>query len=184
MDNPIKNKNTSWVKNVDTNEAPRYNLKAPQLQNIKNLPLTTKNLLHMYSPFLWRIAKGHSLIIKRRWRRRPSKTLQICSQGTNLIKHVHQKLTIRRLSGHDSLQRTMNVLIIRSRRWWNSNSSSSRIDRCLSRSITCRGGRRRCTRRLNPMAFRACSHLSSPLPKKGGTYRSYDMNGLIRKKLL
>ena len=47
------------------------------------------------------------------------------------------------------------------------------------------GGRMRCdTGRLNPRAFRACSYLSSPLPKKGGIDRSNDMNGLKCRKLL
>jgi len=32
--------------------------------------------------------------------------------------------------------------------------------------------------------FRACSHLRSPLPKKGGTYRSDNMNRLRRRKLI
>ena len=37
---------------------------------------------------------------------------------------------------------------------------------------------------LYSRAFRASSHLSSPLPKEGDTYRSYDMNRLRRRKLL
>ena len=127
----------------------------------------------MYSPFLWRIAKGQSLIIKRRW---PSKACQIYLQELKLGKHVHQKLTMSRLNGHDSLQHTTNVRIIQSRRWRCSNSSQIHIR--LSRRITCRRERRRCDTKkwLNPRAFRACSHLSSSLPKKGGTYRSYNMN--------
>ena len=32
--------------------------------------------------------------------------------------------------------------------------------------------------------FRACSHLRSPLPKKGGTYRSDNMNRLRHRKLI
>ena len=126
----------------------------------------------MYSPFLWRIVKGQSLIIKKRWWRWPSNTRQICSQGLKLGKHVHQKLTMSRLNGHDSLQHTMNVWIIRSRRWRSSNSS--RIHICISSQITYKRRRtRRCTKeRLN---------LRSPLPKEGGTYRSYNMNRLRRQ---
>ena len=60
----------------------------------------------MYSPFLWRNAKGQSQIIKRRWRRRSSQMLQICSQSTKLIKHVHQKLSMSHLNGHDNIQHT------------------------------------------------------------------------------
>ena len=32
--------------------------------------------------------------------------------------------------------------------------------------------------------FRACSHLRRPLPKKGGTYKSYYMNRLRCRKVL
>ena len=137
----------------------------------------------MYSPFLWRNAKGQSHIIKRRWWRRLSKMLQICLQGTKLIKHVHQYLTMSRLNDHDSLQHTSNVWIIQGKRW--RNSRNSRINKLLSCSITCRRGRRRCdTRRLNPRTFRAISHLSSPLPKKGGTYKSDNMEKLRSGKLI
>ena len=74
----------------------------------------------MYSPFLWRNAKGQSKsIIKRRWRWRTPKPCQICSQATNLIKNVHQNLSLNRLNGQDMIQRTSNVWIIRSSRWRN-----------------------------------------------------------------
>ena len=53
--------------------------------------------------------------------------LQISSQSTDFIKHVHQKLTMSRLNGHDSLQRTSNVKIIQSK-WWRNNSSRSIIN--------------------------------------------------------
>ena len=36
-----------------------------------------------------------------------SQMLQIRSQSTKLIKHVHQNLTMSRLNGHDSLQHTV-----------------------------------------------------------------------------
>ena len=143
----------------------------------------------MYFPFLWRIAIGQSLIIKRRWLRWSSKTLQIRSQRPKLIKHVHQKLTMSHLNGHDSLQHTMNVPVIRSRRW--RNNSSIRIKVSIYILITWsrrrwRRRRRRCnTRRgrINSRAFKASSHLSWPLPKKGGTYGSNNMNRLKRWKL-
>ena len=85
--------------------------------------------------------------------------LQICSQSTKLIKHVHQNLTMSYLNGHDSLQCTTNVKVIRSKRWRNSNNSSTnKINRRLTRSSTCRRGRRGCsTRRLNSRTFRALS---------------------------
>ena len=99
---------------------------------------------------------------------------KICSQSTELIKHVHQKLTMSRLNGHYNLQRTTNVKVIRSRWWRNSSSNSSnRINKRLTKSSTCRRGRRGCdTKRLNSRTFRALSHISSHLPKKGGTYGS------------
>ena len=96
-------------------------------------------------------------------------------QGTKLIKHVHQKLTMSCLNGHDSIQYTANVWINRGRRWRN---SSSRINRLLSNSITCRRGRRRCDIGiLNPMTFRAGSHLSSLLPKKVALIRAIIWTG-------
>ena len=92
----------------------------------------------MYSPFLWRNAKGQSKsIIKRRWRWRTSKLCQICSQTTNLIKNVHQNLSLSRLNGQDMILRTLNVWIIRSS-WWRNVSST----RSLSSSNTCRRGRK------------------------------------------
>ena len=39
-------------------------------------------------------------------------------------------------------------------------------------------------RRLNMRAFRACSHLSSVLPKEGNTYGSYNVYRLKSKKLI
>ena len=96
----------------------------------------------MYSLFLWRNAKGQlETIIKRRWWRRTSKRHQICSQSMELIKHVHQNLTMSRMNGHDSLQRTTNVKVIQSRWWRNSNSSTNRISRRFTGSSTCRRGR-------------------------------------------
>ena len=93
----------------------------------------------MYFPFLWRNAKGQSKsIIKRRWRWRTLKPCQIYSQTTNLIKNVHQNLSLSRLNGQDMIQRTSNVWIIRSSRWRNVNSST----RSLSSSNTCRRGRK------------------------------------------
>ena len=80
-----------------------------------------------------------------------------------------------------------NARNIRSRRWRSSNSSRINISICSQITwIRRRRRRRRCTRRggIYSRAFRASSHLSSPLPKKGGTYRSYDMNGLRRRKLI
>ena len=85
----------------------------------------------MYSPFLWRIAKGQSrLIIKRRWWRCPSNACQIYMQGLKLHKHIHQKLTMSRLNGHDSVQHTLNARITWNRRWrinngrWSTYSSA------------------------------------------------------------
>ena len=181
MNNPIKNKNTSWAKkNLIHNEAPRYNLIAPQVQKS---PPNYKNPLQVYSLFLWRNAKEQSQIIKRRWRRWSSQILQIRSQSTKLIKHVHQNLSMSHLNGYDNLQHTSNVEIIWDRRWRNI-SSSNMINRLLSRSITCRRGRRRCDiGRLYPRAFRASSQLSSPLPKKGGTYGSNYVYKLRCRKL-
>ena len=96
----------------------------------------------MYSPFLWRNAKGQSQsIIKRRWRWRTPKPCQICSQTTNLIKNVHQNLSLSRLNGQDMIQRMTNVWIIRSSRWRNVSSTSSST-RNLSSSSTYRRGRR------------------------------------------
>ena len=96
----------------------------------------------MYSLFLWWNAKGQlETIIKRRWWRRTSKRHQICSQSMELIKHVHQNLTMSRMNGHDSLQRTTNVKVIQSRWWRNSNSSTNRISRRFTGSSTCRRGR-------------------------------------------
>ena len=74
----------------------------------------------MYSPFLWRNAKGQSKsIIKRRWGWRTPKSCQICLQTTNLIKNVHQNLSLSCLNGQDMIQHTSNVWIIRSSRWRN-----------------------------------------------------------------
>ena len=103
-----------------------------------------------------------------RWWRR-TLMLQICSQSTKLIKHVHQNLTMSYLNGHDSLQCTTNVKVIRSKRWRNSNNSSTnKINRRLTRSSTCRRGRRGCsTRRLNSRTFRALSLIWAALcPRK------------------
>ena len=113
----------------------------------------------MYSPLLWRNAKGQlESIIKRRWRRRTSKMRQIYSQSTELIKHVHQNLNMSCLNGHDRLQCTTNVKVIQSRWWKNSTSTSTnRISRRLTRSSTCRRRRGCGTRRLNSRAFRALS---------------------------
>ena len=45
--------------------------------------------------------------------------------------------------------------------------------------------RRGCgTRRLNPRTFRACSQLSNPLPKKGGTYGSDNVYRLRRGEVI
>ena len=96
----------------------------------------------MYSPFLWRNTKGQSKsIIKRRWRWRAPKSCQICSQTTNLIKNVHQNLSLSRLNGQDMIQRTSNVWIIWSSQWRNVSSSSTST-RSLGSSSTCRRGRR------------------------------------------
>ena len=111
-----------------------------QLQNNKNLPLTTKTPIHMYSPFLWRIAKGQSLIIKRRWLRWSSKTLQIRSQRPKLIKHVHQKLTMSCLNNHDSLQHTTNVRVIWSKRWRKSSSNQINVSICSRITWSSGGG--------------------------------------------
>ena len=92
--------------------------------------------------FLWWNAKEQSKsIIKRRWWWGSSKLCQLCSQGTDLIKHVHKNLSMSRLKSQDMIQRTSNVLIIRSSQWRNISSSSSSTRR-LSRSITYRRGRR------------------------------------------
>ena len=94
---------------------------------------------HMYSPFLWRNAKGQlKSIIRRRWRWRTPKLCQICSQSSNLIQNVHQNLFLSCLNSQDMIQRTSNVWIIRSSRWRNISSSSS----TKSLSSTCRRGRR------------------------------------------
>ena len=138
----------------------------------------------MYSPFLWQIAKGQSRpIIKRRWSRWLSKTHQLCMQRLKLREHIHQKLTMSRLNGHDSVQHTTNARIIQSRRW--RISGSSRINICICSQITWRSRRRCNTRRgLNSRSFKASSHLSSSLPKEGGTYKSYNVNRLKCRKLL
>ena len=139
---------------------------------------------HMYSPFLWRIAKGQSWLIIKRWRwwSRISSTCQICSQSMKLIKHIPQKLSMHRLNSHDSIQHTSNRRIARWR-WWRIHSSS-RVNILLSSRIT--RWRPRCgtCRRLDSRAFRASFQLSRSLPKKGGTYRSYDMYGLRCRKIL
>ena len=94
----------------------------------------------MYSFFLWWNAKGQSKsIIKRRWRWRTPKLCQISSQSSNLIKNVHQNLSLSCLNGQDMIQRTLNVWIIWSSRWRNVSSSSSST---RSLSSTCRRGRR------------------------------------------
>ena len=93
----------------------------------------------MYSPFLWRNAKGESKsIIKRRWRWRTPKPCQICLQTMNLIKNVHQNLSLSRLNGQDMIQRTSNVWIIWSSQWRNVSNSSTRS---ISSSNTCKRGR-------------------------------------------
>ena len=140
--------------------------------------------LNMYTPFLWGIAKGQSrLIIKRRWWRRPPNAFQIHSQCLKLREHIHQKLTMSRLNGHDSIQHTLNARITQSRRW--RINSDSGIDKLLSCRVTWRR-RMGCNtwKRLYTRAFRASFHLSCSLPKEGGTYRSYNVYGLRRRKIL
>ena len=107
----------------------------------------------MYSPFLWQNAKGQSKsIIKRRWRWRTPKPCQIYSQTTNLIKNVHQNLSLSRLNGQDMIQRTSNVWIIRSSRWRN-----------VSNSSTCRRGKRGNSTRICTLRTRKISsQVSSP----------------------
>ena len=81
---------------------------------------------HMYSHFLWWNAKGQSKsIIKRRWWWRTPKPCQIYSQSSNLIKNVHQNLSLSRRNGQDMIQRMLNVWIIRSSRWRNVSSSTT-----------------------------------------------------------
>ena len=97
---------------------------------------------NMYSPFLWWNAKRQSKsIIKRRWRWGLSKLSQLYTQSTDLIKHVHQNLSMRRLNGQDMIQRMSNVWIIWSSQWRNITISSSST-RHLSHISTCRRGRR------------------------------------------
>ena len=132
----------------------------------------------MYSPFLWRISKGQSeLIIKRRWRRRPSSTRQISTQNLKLREHIQQNLSICCLNGYDSIQHTLNGWITRRRRWRINNGS--RINKLLSSGVTWRR-RLRCNTcgRLYSRVFRANFHLSCSLPKEGVTYGSDDMNWL------
>ena len=124
--NSSKNKdikiNTSWAKKKIQSEAPRYNLKLQSSKSTKIFPY-----LHPYVlPLLWQIAKGQSrLIIKRRWRRWPSKTCQLCTQSLKLRENVHQKLTMSCLNGHESVQHTTNAIIIRNRRWRSSSTVGS-----------------------------------------------------------
>ena len=123
------------LKDKIQSEAPRYNLNNSTSSNQTKIksPSKTKNKykecqkhLSMYSPFLWRNAKGQSKsIIKRRRRWRTPKPCQICSQTSNLIQNVHQNLSLSRLNGQDMIQRTSNVGIIQSSRWRNISSSSS-----------------------------------------------------------
>ena len=136
----------------------------------------------MYSPFLWRNAKGQSKsIIKRSWRWRSSKLYRLCAQSTDLIEHVNQNLSMSRLNGQDMIQRTTNVWIIRSsRRRYISISSSS--TRRLNRISTCRRGRRENnTRRRTSRMRRINSQLSSPLPKEGG---AYERDNIVRLNLI
>ena len=134
----------------------------------------------MYSPFLWRNAKGQlKPIIKRRWRRRTPKLCQIYSQTSNLIQNVHQNLSLSCLNGQDMIQRTSNVGIIRSSWWRNiSNSSSTR-----SLSSTCRRGRKgNTTRRCTSRDRRISSQISSPLSKEGSTERTNNVDRLTNRK--
>ena len=115
---------------ISTRWSTEIQSKAPKLQKKKSPPIR----IHMYSPFLWQISKGQSwLIIKKRWRRGSSNARQICSQGLKLSKHIHQKLTMSRLNGYDSVQCTTNARNIRSRRWRISNNSQIN-ERIRSRS--------------------------------------------------
>ena len=127
----------SWITQTKIHQEPKkgkYTMKHLDTiysSNIQKSPPNYKNPLQMSKctpPFWWNAQGQSKSIIKRRWRRWSSKMLQICLQSTNLVKQVHQKLTMSRLNGHDSLQCTTNVKIIQ-RRWWRSNSS--RINRRL-----------------------------------------------------
>ena len=136
------------------------------------LPLKTKTKCFlkttMYSPFLWWNAKGQSKpIIKRRWRWRTLKSCQIHSQTTNLIKNVHQNLSLSRLNGQDMIQRTSNVWIIWSSRWRNISSSGSSTRRLRSISTYRRGMRGNNTKRCTSRTRRINSQVSSPLCKEG-----------------
>ena len=95
--------NTTWAKKYKSKMKHLDTIQSTTAPKHKISSYQQKSPTHMYSPFLWQIAKGQSPIIKRRWLRWLAKTLQIFSQGPKLIKHVHQKLTISRLNGHDSL---------------------------------------------------------------------------------
>ena len=161
-------------------EAPRYNLKLQSSKKTKSPPIS----IHMYSPFLWRIAEGKSrLIIKRRWWRRSLNARQIRSQCLKLHEHIHQKLTMSRLNSHDSIQHTLNARITWSRRW--RINCGSRINKLLSCKVTWRR-RMGCNTwgKLYMKAFRASFHLSCSLPKDGGTYRRYNVYELRRRKIL
>ena len=138
-------------------------------------------LSNTYSPFLWWNAKGQlKSIIKRRWQLRTSKLCQIYAQSMNLIEHVHQNLSLSRLNGQDMIQRMSNVWIIRSSQWRNISSSIKR----LSRISTCRRGRRgNNTRRCTSRTRRINSQVSSPLPKKGGTYGSDNKNRFTGREI-
>ena len=137
----------------------------------------------MYSPFLWRNAKGQSKsIIKRRWRWGSSKLCQLYAQATDLIEHVYQNLSMSHLNGQDMIQRMLNIWIVQSSRWRNINISNS--TRHLNSISTCRRGRRGYnTRRLTSRTRRANSQVSNPLPKEGGTYGSYNMNRLTSREI-